>query len=546
MLATAAESNWPAWRGELGTGIAPHTGVPTSWSADKNIKWKIALPAAGNSTPIVWKDRIFLTSANEDGSRRSLLCFARGDGKLLWQRDTSFEPKELTHETNPYAAASPVTDGERVIVWHGSAGVFAYDFEGRELWNKDLGKFTHIWGYAASPVIDGDRVILSCGPGIRCLLVVLDKRTGGEIWKRELAEAQAKKPEEFVGSWSTPVLHTSGGRKQLLLSLPQRAAIVRSGDRARICGPARGWARWPTLRRWWPAMSPWPCPAYHGAALACRTDGSGDVTDTHRLWLHEEKNPQRVGSGVIVGEHIYILNESGIAWCLELATGKKRWEKRIGAASWSSMVHVDGRSYVLAMDGETLVLKPNPDECEVDRQKSAGRRNDPRLAGLRRPPGFRAVVQAPVLHRGIGATRSDPSGFADAIAAIRQVGPKAKETGTRARHGERCPPRRRSRTCRRCWPDSTGRSPWPPTTCGRRSTPCASENWLTARLPAGDLEKFVLERSARRAWSPARVRVAHKSRSASAVADRPQDARRSQPRNAARRGGGSLDRGRKG
>ena len=491
---TAADLNWPAWRGANGTGVAPHTGVPTTWSADKNIKWKISLDAAGNSTPIVWKDRIFLTSANEDGSRRSLTCFARADGKQLWQRDTSYEPKEPTHETNPYAAPSPVTDGERVIVWHGSAGVFAYDFDGRELWNKDLGAFTHIWGYAASPVIDGDRVILSCGPGIRCLLIALDKRTGHEIWKRDLPEAQAKKPEEFVGSWSTPVLHTSGGRKQLLLSLPHE---LRSFD------PKSGKDLW-TCKGLGPLAYTSPLPAgdvavamsgYHGAALACRTDGSGDVTATHRLWLHEEKNPQRVGSGVIVGEHLYILNEPGIAWCIELKSGKKLWEKRIGPSSWSSMAYVDGRIYAPAMNGDTLVLAVNQSECEVIAKNTLdGETTRASLAFADREIFVRSykhlycIAEAP-------AGTSDSSGLSDAIATIRQVGAKGKG----------------NREAREAWKKVAAASvqDLPTLLAGLNDAQPLPANYLRAaidavcereiarggQLPADRLEKFALERS---------------------------------------------------
>jgi outer membrane protein assembly factor BamB len=498
--AAGAGLNWPAWRGPAGTGIAAHTGVPTTWSATKNVKWKIPLAGPGNSTPIVWNNRIFLTGATDDGAKRSLLCFARGDGKLLWQRDVTFEPKELTHDTNPYAAASPVTDGERVIVWHGSAGVFCYDFEGREVWQKDLGKFTHIWGYAASPVLVGNRVFLSCGPGVRCLLVALDKRNGEELWKRELAEAQAKEPKDFFGSWSTPVLHKSGGRQQLMLSLPKE---LRSFD------PASGKDIW-TCKGLGPLAYTSPLVAgdvavamsgYHGAALACRTDGSGDVTDTHRLWLHEDKNPQRVGSGVIVGEHIYILNEPGIAWCIELASGKKLWEERISSASWSSMVHVDGRLYVVAMDGETQVLKPNPDKCEVIAQNPLdGETTRASLAFADRQIFVRSYKHLYCIEEAESNTRaarlsSPKSDLTEAIAAVRQVGREGK--GNReAVAAWRALSAARAQELPILLAALDGAQPLGANYL-RAAIDAACERELSrgGKLPAADLEDFVLERS---------------------------------------------------
>lgn len=362
------DTDWPTWRGPL-VGAPKHAGVPLEWSATENVKWKTPLDEPGNSSPIVVAGKVFVTSANADGSRRSLMAFDADTGKPLWRKDRPGKAKELTHDTNPYGASSPATDGERIYVWHGSAGAAAYDFEGKELWTADLGEFTHIWGYAASPVIVDGKVILSCGPGVRAFLVALDAKDGSEVWRRELPEARSKDEKEFKGSWSTPTVLRSGdgGAAQVLLSLPGelRAFSAATGQDIWTCkglGPlaytsALLSAHKPPIAV---AMS-----GYHGPALACRTGGTGDVTADARLWLHADKNPQRVGSGVIVGDHVYILNENGVAWCIELASGKKLWEERISSPSWSTMAHVDGRLYVSNMQGETLVLKPNPEKCEV-------------------------------------------------------------------------------------------------------------------------------------------------------------------------------------
>lgn len=361
-------TDWPTWRGPL-VGAPRHTGVPVEWSDSKNVKWKTPLEEPGNSSPIVAAGKVFLTSANADGTRRSLIAFDAETGKPLWRKDRPGKAKELTHETNPYGASSPATDGERIYVWHGSAGAAAYDFDGNELWTADLGEFAHIWGYAASPVVVNGKVILSCGPGVRAFLVALDAKDGSEVWRRDLPEAQSKDEKEYKGSWSTPTVlpASESGATQVLLSLPGelRSFSAATGQDLWTCKGLGPLAYTSVLLSAHEPPIAVAMSGYFGAALACRTGGTGDVTADARLWLHDQKNPQRVGSGTIVGGHLYILNENGVAWCLELENGKKLWEERISSTSWSTMVHVDGRLYVSNMQGETLVLKPNPEKCEV-------------------------------------------------------------------------------------------------------------------------------------------------------------------------------------
>src|SRR5829696_8480884 len=154
----ASADNWPGWRGPGGAGVSPEKDLPLKWSATENVRWKVKLPAPGNSTPIIWGDRVFITQASDltlwppkvpenyaggasaggyaVAEKRSVLCFRRTDGELLWQRDTVYKQPEMTHPTNPFCSASPVTDGERVIASHGSAGLVCYDFEGKQLWHN--------------------------------------------------------------------------------------------------------------------------------------------------------------------------------------------------------------------------------------------------------------------------------------------------------------------------------------------------------------------------------------------------------------------------
>ena len=370
LLAVAAAStfagDWPAWRGPHGTGVADEEDVPLTWSAEKNVAWKSALPGPGNSTPIVVGERIFVTCpSGAEGKLRSLLCYNRADGKLRWAKTVRYGKPEQSHKTNPQCSSSPVCDGEHVIAWYGSAGIYCYDLEGNELWNKDLGEFDHIWGYASSPVIYKNLVILNAGPGVRTFLIALDKKTGEQVWRRTLPDATSKKADEFRGSWSTPVLFQQDGRDMMALSMPKRLVAFdpETGDTVWTASGLSLLAYTSTLVGDGVVVG---MSGYHGPAIAAKTGGTGDVTETHRLWRHGEKNPQRVGSGVIVDGHIYILNENGVAWCLDLDSGEKKWEKRLdGAKAWSSMSAIDGRLYALNQDGTTFVLEVNPEDCAV-------------------------------------------------------------------------------------------------------------------------------------------------------------------------------------
>lgn len=363
--ATAAAEDWPAWRGPRGNGHSDETGYPLEWSATSHVKWKVALPGPGNSTPVITGQRVFVSCASQEGRQRGLLCLDRDNGSILWQQRVAYTEPEPTHATNPYCSSSPVTDGQRVIVWHGSAGVHAYTLEGANLWSRDLGEFRHAWGNGSSPLLYRDLVILNAGPGLSAFVIALDKLSGADVWRRDFPDMVSAKLDEFRGSWSTPVIAHCGGQDQLCLSLPLRLHALE---------PLTGRDIWSCeglgkLIFTTPlvdddvvvAMS-----GYGGPALAVRPGGQGDVTRTHRLWIHEESPPQRVGSGVLVDGYAYILNEPGIAWCLDVATGDVLWKQRLGTGpSWSSLCYADGRLYANNMEGTTFVLAPDHTECTV-------------------------------------------------------------------------------------------------------------------------------------------------------------------------------------
>jgi len=367
---TASAGNWPAWRGPLGTGICAEKNLPVQWSATNNANWRVALPEPGNSTPIVWGEHIFVTQPV--GERRTVLCLNRVDGKLLWEAGVTSQPKEPTHSSNPYCSASPVTDGDRVIASFASDGLYCYDFKGKEIWRRtDLGRQLHIWGNGSSPVIHGNLCFLNFGPGETTYLLAVDKKTGKTIWKHD-EPAGYRHPQEggqseagktYVGSWTTPIMMNVEGQQQLLMNWPNRLAAY---------APATGKELWTCS-----GLNPlaYTSPIYkdgivvamggfNGMSIAVRAGGSGDVTESRRLW-HHPKTKQRIGSGVVRDGYIYVHNDPGIAECFELKSGKLVWEERLkGTAAtgvnWSSIMLAGGNCYTINQGGDCFVFKASP------------------------------------------------------------------------------------------------------------------------------------------------------------------------------------------
>jgi outer membrane protein assembly factor BamB len=356
--------NWPAWRGPEGTGVSVEKGLPVRWSQSENVRWRVPLPERGNSTPIVWDNRVFITQAVEKGSRRTVMGFDRADGKLLWQSGVTYREKEVTHATNPYCSASPVTDGERVIASFASAGLYCYDLDGKELWHRDLGKQAHIWGNAASPIIYNDLCILNFGPGERTFLIAVDKTTGKTVWQADEPGGNfGENSSKWTGSWSTPIVIRLNGRDEMIMNFPNRVAAFdpRTGKELWTCKGLNPLVYTSPL---WGDSVVVAMGGFNGSSLAVRPGGRGDITETNRLW-QVPRTKQRIGSGVISNGHIYILDEPGVAECIELPTGKMVWEQRLEGpskelTSWSSMVLSEGKLYVINQGGDTFVLRASP------------------------------------------------------------------------------------------------------------------------------------------------------------------------------------------
>ncbi|TDU64256.1 outer membrane protein assembly factor BamB [Prosthecobacter fusiformis] len=367
LLTAVYADNWPMWRGPLGDGTTAESGLPQKWSREDHVLWKTPLPGPGNSTPIVWGDKVFLTQAIEKTGQRLLLCLDRQTGKQLWESGTLYREPELTHATNPYCSGSPATDGELIIVFFGSAGIFCYDMQGKEIWKRtDLGRLHHIWGSGTSPVIAGDRFFLNFGPGEKTTLYAFDKATGKTLWQHEEPGGASgeEKGKKWLGSWADPLLRHTGARDELFMSYP-----------GRVCSfdPLTG-------KPWWtcaglnPLVYNSPLYAdghviafggYNGMGLSVRAGGSGDVTQSHRVW-HLPKVSQRIGTGIIRDGHHYILTDGGIAECRDLKDGKIVWSERLKGPgprgqNWSSLVlTADAFCYAINQGGDAFVFRASP------------------------------------------------------------------------------------------------------------------------------------------------------------------------------------------
>tara|TARA_Y100001934_G_scaffold279901_1_gene385046 strand:+ start:20362 stop:21609 length:1248 start_codon:yes stop_codon:yes gene_type:complete len=368
IVASVHAGDWPGWRGPTGDGISLDKNLPVEWGSNKNVKWKVALPAPGNSTPIVQGNKVFVTQAV--GEERMLMCFDRRNGKLLWKKGVSHEKTDPSHKTNPHASGSPVTDGDRVIVSYASAGVHCYDLKGNKLWSRDLGEQAHIWGYGASPMIHGELVYLNFGPGERSFLMAMDKRTGKTVWQVDDQgggfgnKVPGKSGREiWIGSWSTPIVRTVNGREELILTWPKRVVAFdpKNGEQLWQC---KGLNQLVYTSPIYADGIVVAMGGYSGSALAVKAGGKGDVTETHRLW-QKPKTPQRIGSAVIYKGHYYILNDRGIAQCFELKTGKEIWAERMRgegktSQNWSSLVLSGDKLYAANQGGDAFVFRASP------------------------------------------------------------------------------------------------------------------------------------------------------------------------------------------
>lgn len=354
IAAVAEAGNWPRFHGPNGTGVAADKDIPIQWTEKDGLLWKAALPGSGNSSPIVWGSRIFLTAATD--SERSLVCLNAADGKIIW---TASAPGVKAHinAKNSLASSTPATDGERVytLFWNGkTVGVHAFDFDGKEIWKRDLGDFKSQHGYGASPVVYHGIVYVNNDQDGAAALLAFDAKTGKDVFQ---VPRQA-----YRACYSTPFVIEENGTTELIVV---STAGISGYD------PKTGTEAW--VWKWTfdgMALRTVGSAAYgQGIILAVAGDGrgdrhaaaikkgsKGDVTKTNLLWENKKSLPY-VPSVLAQGEHMYFVNDKGFAGCADAKSGKLVWFERLNSAGVSaSPVLIDGKMYVIDEKGDVFVV----------------------------------------------------------------------------------------------------------------------------------------------------------------------------------------------
>ena len=345
---------WPRWRGPSGQGDVAAGEYPDTWTAKSSV-WKTAVPGRGNSSPIVWGDRIFLTTGYGNGEKLSMLAYSRADGKQLWETFIPQSGVEYVHSKNGFASATPATDGNLVYASFGRHGLFAFDFQGRLVWSHKFGILDNYHGPAGSPVLYKDRIFIfqdaNPAPGQTAFVGAFDKLTGRQLWMT---------PRRETVGWGTAVVINTGERDELVVSSQYRVAAY---------DPATGRELW-TVRGNTYEVIPTPVVGHGllfassgraGPTIAIRPGGSGDVTGTHVAWSSPRGSPF-VPSGLIVGDLLYLINDmQSILTVYEAATGTLVYQDRLGVAIRegfsASPVHVNGKVFFTNDDGQTFVVQ---------------------------------------------------------------------------------------------------------------------------------------------------------------------------------------------
>lgn len=370
-------TNWPQWRGPSGTGVAVAGDPPIEWSDTKNIRWKAPLPGRGHSSPIVWNNRVFVTSAVPIGPKLTprlsgrpgahdnlpvdskyrfvVIAINRDDGSVVWERDVhQAVPLEGAHWTASLASASPVTDGVHVIAHFGSHGLYCLDFDGSLVWQKQLGTMhtKHGHGEGSSPALDNDTLVVNWDHEGKSFLAAFDKATGRELWRRDRQE---------VTSWSSPLILQHDESTQVIVCGTDRVRgyDLASGEVIWQCGGlSANIVATPVAR---------DAIVYVGssydkrALMAIRIAGaSGDITGTdHVLWLRRRGTPY-VPSPLLYDESLYFLTHyQNIMTRIDAKTGTDDpGAFRLGMLGniYASPVGAAGHVYVTDLDGVTLVL----------------------------------------------------------------------------------------------------------------------------------------------------------------------------------------------
>ncbi len=343
----AADANWPQWRGPRGDGHTGLSGLPARWDAS-SVVWKTPLKGRGQSSPTIWGERIFLTTALENGKQRLVFCVDARDGRVVWEQIAWTGEPEKSHGMNGWASATCATDGEVVVAFFGKGGLHAYAIDGKPLWSRDLGPFESPWGTAASPVIVGDLVIQNGDSDRDAFLEAFDLKTGSSVWRR---------PRPDHRGWSTPVLVHHDGRDQLVLN---GHTGVTAYD------PATGAELWFTKNsngRGEPTVTPGPEFLYVVCGLGGEMYALRPTTGSkppEAAWTAPRRGGRDLPAPIVVGDYVIVSTLSGIATCYDAKTGRTHWKERLGGQFSSSPIAIGGLAFFQSEAGETVVIEPGP------------------------------------------------------------------------------------------------------------------------------------------------------------------------------------------
>lgn len=380
---TTAEENWPEFRGPHGDGHADAAALPLTWSETEHVRWKTAIHDRGWSSPVIWGDQIWMTTATQDGKQMFAVQVDRNTGAIV--RDLLiFSPAEPAYciPFNSYASCTPVIEQGRVYIHFGSYGTRAIDTAtGKTVWTRQDLPCDHFRGPGSSPILAGNLLILTFDGFDLQYLVALDKRTGETVWRTDRNIQYESDDGDYHKGFSTPAVIRAAGREQLIS--PSAGATI-SYD------PATGSELWRVRSG---GMNAAARPLFgHGLVFATtaaggwqlfgvRPDGSGDTTDSQLAWKFPKSIPSR-SSPLLVGDRLFMVSDAGIASCIEAKTGDAVWQKRLPGEYTASPIYAAGRIYFFNDSGLSPVIEPGDDLHELALNKlDEGCMGSPAVAG---------------------------------------------------------------------------------------------------------------------------------------------------------------------
>ena len=359
------QGNWPDWRGPTGDGRSDATDLPLNWSESENIVWKTRIHDLGYSTPVVWGDQVWVTTATKDGRTLYAVCIDLNTGRVVHDVEV-FHPKrpQRIHRNNSYATPSAVVEQGRTYVHFGTHGTACLDSKtGKVLWRRTDLNCDHMQGPVSSPVLFDDLLIVHLEGTDVQFIAALNKKTGDTVWRvdRPADLYENVEPVFLRKAYHTPVLVDVDGQTQLV----SNGALLVTGHE-----PQTGKELWRVIYRDDNTIS--RIVSGHGLFFvncggppnathlwAVRQGGAGDVTDTHVVWKMTKDVPLE-SSPVLVGDLLYTLSDRGMLICLEAMTGKRVWSERLEGKYGASLLYADGRIYISSKEGKTTVIEPGP------------------------------------------------------------------------------------------------------------------------------------------------------------------------------------------